>query len=145
MWRHGYARCSWDAAVGIIDGLGIGCSHLCKGIEAHSLEHLVTTLIKVCLRLATSRRNKVAQTSTALYDGLSYQSLTHRRDTEVTNAGTTSTLSEDSDIIRVASKLGDVVLNPLQGCNLIEQAIVTRNVIGIFCRQFRMVQETENA
>ena len=54
-------------------------------------------------------------------------------------------LSEDGHIVRVSTELGDVLLNPVEGFNLVKNAVVSRYSVRTLCRKFRMCEESEYA
>ena len=62
--------------------------------------------------------------SAALADAAMEESFCQRRCAEDAAADSTSTLTEDGDVRRVAAEIADVTLYPLQGKNLVEQSVV---------------------
>ena len=66
------------------------------------------------------------------------QTTCQRRCTQHAAADSTGTLTKDGYLIRIATKLGNVTLYPLQGINLIQQSVVTRVSVFAFLSQFGM-------
>ena len=54
-------------------------------------------------------------------------------------------LSEYHHVIRITAKLGDVLLNPLHGLDLVQSTPVAGCVLGILGREFGMCKESERA
>src|SRR6266508_165493 len=59
-----------------------------------------------------------------LGDGLAKQPFGARHGKQRADAHTSSRLAKDSDVVGVAAEGGDILLYPLEGCDLIEQAEV---------------------
>jgi len=78
-------------------------------------------------------------------DRLVEQSACQWRLTKRANASGSGTLSEDGDVVGVASKLGNVGLDPFQRLNLVKYSIVARHMVGTLGREVRMGHEAENA
>lgn len=72
------------------------------------------------------------------------QSLGQWRSTQYATADGTSTLAEDGNLRWVATKLGDVALNPLQGENLVEDTIVARVSVLALLGEFGVSHEAQS-
>ena len=55
------------------------------------------------------------------------------------------TLSEDGHIVRIAAKLGDVGLDPLQRLDLIQDTVVAGHAVRTLSREFAIRHETEDS
>ena len=73
------------------------------------------------------------------------QTTSQRRFAERTHAAATCTLTEDGHVVGVATELCDVLLDPLQGFNLVEDTIVARHLVRTLGSQIWMAEETEDA
>ena len=60
-------------------------------------------------------------------------------------ASAAGALSEDGHIVRVSTELGDVLLNPVEGFNLVKNTVVSGYSVRTLCRKFRMCEESEYA
>ena len=65
--------------------------------------------------------------------------------TQRAHAAASGTLAEDGHVVRVTAKLLDILLNPFQRLNLVENAVVARYVVGTLCREQGVYQESEHA
>jgi hypothetical protein len=54
-------------------------------------------------------------------------------------------LAEDSDLVWITAKRRNVLLDPLQTRNHIEQAVVARDMLRRLCAQLRMREKAERA
>ena len=84
-------------------------------------------------------------TTATHYNGFMEQATSQRTLTECTHAAGSGTLSEDGYVVGVATKLSDILLDPLQRLYLVQNAIVATNVMRALCRQFRMGHKTKDA
>ena len=115
-----------------------------------SCNFLLSRTIAKIAKVEASRHTHTATTHTAKTtsthnDCLVEETTGKRRFADCTNTATTSTLSEYHYIVRVATELCNVFLNPFQRFDLVENAIVARNTIFAFCREFRVSKESEYA
>ena len=55
-----------------------------------------------------------------------------------------SALAEDHDVVRVAAELGDILLDPLQGLDLVEDTVVAGHTVRAFGGELRVGQEAEH-
>ena len=115
------------------DGLRRCLAHLLHISQSGPVEHLLGIGFSICKSAAAvTGTNQVAvgirdgQALGTHNDSLVEQTTGQRALAERAHTAATSTLSEDGHIIGIATKLRDVLLNPLQGLNLVEDAVVAR-------------------
>ena len=70
------------------------------------------------------------------------QALCQWRGTKHATADSTCRLTEDGHLRGIATEVSDITLHPLQGVDLVQQAIVAGMSLGRLLRQFRMGHET---
>src|SRR4029077_2505625 len=87
--------------------------------------------------------HRTRRAATALADRAMEQSAAAWRHDVVADVSRTGGLTEDRDVVGIASELRDVGLHPLQRCALIEQALVTER--RTFRTERRMREETQAA
>ncbi len=80
-----------------------------------------------------------------MQDGTLNITLGKRRGNQGLDTARTRALTENGHVVRVAAESRDVVLNPMQGCELVKKAVVARAETVILLSQKRMGQETEHA
>ena len=99
------------------------------------------------LHILTGSRGRPggAEGPAALGDGAAEKARCERRCAEHADRDTAGGFAEDRDPVRVAAESADVVLDPAQGGNLVKQAIVSRDAVGVFGAQFRMRKESDLA
>ncbi len=124
-----------------------GFEHLCRGHPAHAgyrviafTARLAGVLAAVCEALLLRHGGGAGP---ALDDGLVKETLCKRAGEQVANAPASRGLSEDGDVVGVSAKGCDVVLYPLQGLYLVEEAIVAGTPLGVFFRKSGKRQEPE--
>ena len=66
-----------------------------------------------------------------LHDGLAEEVPRQRRQEVQTDAAGSSRLSHQGDVVGVTTELGDVVLHPLHGHQLVEHAGIARDVLRV--------------
>ena len=118
---------------------------------SHHLQVVIAELIHkglarcLGLLLAAVRTAKRADAAATLNNGILNQTFRQGRGNEVLDAGCTCALSKDCDIVRIATKLCDILMYPFQGRHLVVCTIVARCPVWVFCRQFRVGEEAEDA
>ena len=85
-----------------------------------------------------------AERAPALRDCALEQTLGQRRCAQHADRNAARGFSEDRDPFRIASERANVALNPLQGRDHVEQAVVPGHVLGRLRAQLRMREEAQN-
>ena len=134
------------------DSLGRGCAHLLQVGQTSPVEHLLGSGFCISKRAtAITATHGVAvgigdgQALSTHDDGLVEQATSQRTLAERAHAATTGTLSEDGDVVGVATELRNILLNPLQGLNLVEDAVVAADVVRTLSRKGWVNEEAEDA
>jgi hypothetical protein len=96
------------------------------------------------LRLHERYRRQRCDDRSALADGAGDQVSGKRRRHLRAHCDRSGRLARDRDLLRVASKRGDILAYPEQRGALIEKGIVPGGVIRRLLRQIRVRKETEN-
>lgn len=96
-------------------------------------------------RGGAARDGIVGATSTTLRDDTGDEVPGERTPHHVERTRRTSRLTADDDLVRVTAEVGDVIVDPLQGELLVEQAVVAGGVVGGLSAEVGMGEETEGA
>ena len=72
------------------------------------------------------------------------QATSQRRFTQSTYTACTSTLTENGNVIWISTKLSNILFHPLQRLNLVENTIVSTDVVRTLFRQFRIGHEAKD-
>ena len=131
-----------------------GClTHLLQVSHTCPVEHLLgviggifngTTAV-TATHHATTVRIRNAKSLGTHDDCLVEQTTSQWRFTKGAHTATTCTLTENSHVVGVTTKLSDVLLNPLQCLNLVEDTVVTRYLVGAFLCKGWVSEESEDA
>ena len=82
--------------------------------------------------------------ASALQDGSPHHSLGEGRGDDGLNAHAAGGLACQGDLVRVASEGGNVLPHPLQGEDLVQDAVVAGHTLGVFPFQIRVGEEAEH-
>ena len=105
-----------------------GCTHLFESVESCHVHHVKARSIELILIARLVERN-TANTATAHDDGFGDELLRDRRSHLILDTHGSRTLSEDGDVVRIAAKLADIVIDPLDGLGLVIESVIARNAI----------------
>src|SRR5271157_5771699 len=89
-------------------------------------------LLPLLERLPSAMQVLREQSGPALSDGPGKQALGERRSHQVGNGDGACGLPKNRDAAGVAAESGNVLLHPLEGCNLVQQSIVPGRVMWRF-------------
>lgn len=136
--------------------------NLRQAVESRGRDHLRRNSSQLAYRIRTERcckrhaallgiaqnrhsfgRARGTHVAAALRDGGVEKATRQRRDHELVDRPCTGRLANDRDIPRIATERFDVVSNPTQPRDHIEQAVVTRHFVLRFCRELGMHEKTD--
>ena len=123
-----------------VELLWCGSTHRFESVESCHVHHVKARSIELFL-IALLVERDASNAATAHDDGFGDELLRDRRSHLILDAHGSRTLSEDGDVVGVAAKLADIVMNPFDRLGLVVESVVARNAILVFSRKQRMAEE----
>ena len=126
------------------DILGRRLPHLFQAVVSRPVHQGLASFLAFFQRIAAESR-PVGDAAAALDDGTRNKVAGQWGRDERLDAHGAGALSHDGDVVRVATELGNVIFHPHQGRNLVQHAVVARDMVETFGGKGGMCQETKQS